>query len=124
MAEAVKKRKQYGVMSFAQTVHYRLPPSAIVSILHRISGALIFFLLPFILYLLDQSLLSEISFVKLIILALVWSYLHHFFAGVRHLFLDFHYGLTKESGRKSSIAVLVVSLVLTALIALKLFGAF
>jgi len=135
MAEAVKKRKQYGVMSFAQTVHYRLPPSAIVSILHRISGALIFFLLPFILYLLDQSLTSEISFeyfkgftsnwfVKLIILALSWSYLHHFCAGVRHLFLDFHYGLTKESGRKSSIAVLVVSLVLTALIALKLFGAF
>ena len=136
MSEAVKKdRRQFGVMSFAQTVHYRLPLAGIVSILHRISGLLMFVLLPFVLYMLDKSLTSEISFeyfkgytsnilVKLAILALVWSYLHHFSAGIRHLLMDLHMGLDKDSGRKSAVAVFVVSLSLTALVALKLFGAF
>ncbi len=136
MSEAVKKdRRQFGVMTFAQTVHYRLPLAGIVSILHRISGLLMFVLLPFVLYLLDQSLTSEISFehfrgytshflVKLAILALCWAYLHHICAGVRHLLMDLHMGLDKLSARKSSVAVLSVSLPLTALVALKLFGAF
>jgi succinate dehydrogenase / fumarate reductase cytochrome b subunit len=136
MSEAVKKnRRQYGVMSFAQAVHYRLPLAGIVSILHRISGMLMFLLIPFVLYLLDKSLTSEISFeyfkgfashwfVKLVILALVWSYLHHFSAGVRHLLMDLHMGLDKDSGRKSAVAVFAISLPLTALVALKLFGAF
>jgi succinate dehydrogenase / fumarate reductase, cytochrome b subunit len=136
MSEAVKKnRRQYGVMSFAQTVHYRLPLAGIVSILHRVSGMLMFLLIPFVLYLLDKSLTSEISFeylkgftsnwfVKLVILALVWSYLHHFSAGVRHLLMDMHMGLDKDSGRKSAVAVFAISLPLTALVALKLFGAF
>ncbi|HYC43218.1 MAG TPA: succinate dehydrogenase, cytochrome b556 subunit [Noviherbaspirillum sp.] len=136
MSEAVNKnRRKYGVMSFAQTVHYRLPLAGIVSILHRISGMLMFLLIPFVLYLLDKSLTSEISFeyfkgftshwfVKLVILALVWSYLHHLSAGVRHLFMDLHIGLDKDSGRKSAVAVFAVSLPLTLLVALKLFGAF
>lgn len=136
MSEAVKKsRRQFNVMSFAQTVHYRLPLAGIVSILHRVSGMLIFLLLPFILYLLDKSLTSEISFeyfkgyvshplVKLAILALSWAYLHHFCAGVRHLLMDLHLGLDKDSARKSSVAVFAVSLPLAALVALKLFGAF
>ncbi|HJV52305.1 MAG TPA: succinate dehydrogenase, cytochrome b556 subunit [Noviherbaspirillum sp.] len=136
MSEAVKKsRRQFNVMSFAQTVHYRLPLAGIVSILHRISGLLIFLLLPFILYLLDKSLTSEISFeyfkgyvshplVKLAILALSWAYLHHFCAGVRHLVMDLHLGLDKDSARKSSVVVFAVSLPLAALVALKLFGVF
>ena len=136
MSEAVKKnRRQYGVMSFAQAVHYRLPLAGVVSILHRISGMLMFLLIPFVLYLLDKSLTSEISFeyfkgftshwfVKLVILALVWAYLHHFSAGIRHLLMDLHMGLDKESGRKSAVAVFAVSLPLTALVALKLFGVF
>lgn len=136
MSEAVKKdRRQFGVMSFAQTAHYRLPLAGIVSILHRISGLLMFVLLPFILYMLDKSLTSEISFeyfrgytshflVKLAILALAWSYLHHFCAGVRHLLMDLHMGLDKDSARKSSVAVFAVSIPLAALVALKLFGAF
>lgn len=136
MSEAVKKdRRQFGVMSFAQTVHYRLPLAAKVSILHRISGGLMFLLLPLILFMLDKSLTSEISFeylsgfashwfVKLVILALVWAYLHHFCAGIRHLFMDLHFGLDKDGGRKTSIAVFAVSLPLTLLVALKLFGAF
>jgi succinate dehydrogenase / fumarate reductase, cytochrome b subunit len=106
-----------------------------VSIMHRISGALIFLLLPFILYLFETSLFSEIAFehfkgivshwfVKLILLGLAWAYLHHFCAGIRHLLMDLHFGLSKDGARKSSIAVYAISLPLTALVALKLFGAF
>jgi succinate dehydrogenase / fumarate reductase cytochrome b subunit len=136
MSDAVtKNRQQFGVMKLTDAMNYRLPLAGYVSILHRISGALMFILLPFVLYMLDKSLTSEISFeyfkgftsnwfVKLVILALSWAYLHHFCAGIRHLFMDFHVGVDKESGRKSSIAVFAVSLVLAALIALKLFGAF
>jgi len=136
MSEAInKKRRQFGVMSFTQVMHYRLPLAGVVSILHRVSGALMFFLLPFILYLLDKSLTSEISFeyfrgftsnwfVKLVILALSWAYLHHFCAGIRHLFMDLHMGLDKNSGRKTSVAVFAVSLPLAALVGLKLFGVF
>lgn len=136
MSEAVKKnRRQFGAMSFAQTVHYRLPLAGFVSIFHRVSGMLLFLLLPFILYLLDKSLMSEISFeylkgftshwfVKLVILALSWAYLHHFCAGIRHLFMDLHMGLNKDSARRSAVGVFAVSLPLTVLVALKLFGAF
>jgi succinate dehydrogenase / fumarate reductase cytochrome b subunit len=136
MSEAVKKnRREFGPMTFAQAVQYRLPLAGLVSILHRASGGLMFLLLPFVLYLLDKSLTSEISFdylkgytshwlVKLAILALSWAYLHHFCAGIRHLFMDLHVGLDKDSGRKSSVAVFAVSLPLAALVGLKLFGAF
>jgi succinate dehydrogenase / fumarate reductase cytochrome b subunit len=103
--------------------------------LHRISGFLMFLLLPFVLYLLERSLTSESTyeymrgfashwFVKLIILALSWAYLHHFSAGIRHLFMDMHMGLSKEGSRHSAASVLVISLFLTLLVALKLFGVF
>lgn len=136
MSEAVNKnRRKFGVMSFADIRHYRLPLAAYASILHRASGAMMVVLLPFVLYLLDKSLTSEISFeyfkgyishplVKLVILALVWAYLHHVGAGIRHLLMDLHIGLDKESGRKSAVAVFAISLPLTALVALKLFGVF
>ena len=58
------------------------------------------------------------------ILALVWAYLHHFCAGIRHLFMDLHFGLDKDSARKSAVGVLIVSIALTLVIALKLFGVF
>jgi succinate dehydrogenase / fumarate reductase cytochrome b subunit len=136
MSEAVEKnRREFRNIHVTQIVKYRLPLAGIISILHRASGALMFLLLPFVLYLLDKSLLSEISFdylrgivshwfVKLVILALAWAYLHHFSAGIRHLLMDVHVGVDKDSGRKSSIVVFAVSLPLTALVALKLFGAF
>jgi succinate dehydrogenase / fumarate reductase cytochrome b subunit len=136
MSEAVEKnRREFRNIHVTQIVKYRLPLAGMISILHRVSGALMFLLLPFVLYLLDKSLLSEISFdylrgivshwfVKLVILALAWAYLHHFSAGIRHLLMDVHVGVDKDSGRKSSIVVFAVSLPLTALVALKLFGAF
>ena len=112
-----------------------MPPSAIVSILHRVSGAGLFLFLPFLLYLLQESLRSEYSFahfagivdnwfVMIILLGLSWAYLHHFIAGVRHLFMDNHLALDKDAAQKTARWVLVVSLVLTALVGLKLFGVF
>src|ERR1700752_4398877 len=111
MSEAVretpkKERPQYSNIHVTQLINYRLPLAGVVSILHRISGFLMFALLPFVLYLFEKSLLSEDSyahykgiasqpFVKLVLLALIWAYLQHFCAGVRHLFMDVHMGIDK-----------------------------
>ncbi|HYD81482.1 MAG TPA: succinate dehydrogenase, cytochrome b556 subunit [Paucimonas sp.] len=136
MSEAAKKRPQFRNIHITDLAFsYRMPLAAKVSIMHRVSGAFIFLLLPFILYLLDNSLTSEGTFeyfrglmsytsVKLVVLALAWAYLHHFCAGMRHLVMDLHIGATKEGARSSAIAVLAVSLPLTALFGLKLFGVF
>lgn len=130
-----KQRPEFRNIHVTDIVGYRLPLAGIVSILHRISGLLMFLLLPFILYLLDQSLISEGTFgyfkglvaspfVKLILLAIIWAYLQHFCAGMRHLVMDLHIGIDKLSARTSAAIVLAVSLALTALIGLKLFGVF
>ena len=138
MAEAVKKpRPEFRNIGIGQILTaYRLPLAGRVSILHRVSGLLLFVFLPFLLYLFDQSLTSELSFdvfkgflsniiVKLITLVLAWAFLFHFCAGVRHLFMDTSHSLTtKEKGKQTSIIVLVVSSLLTIAFALKLFGAF
>ena len=137
MSEVVRKKQRFGVMRLSDAAFggYRLPLAGFVSILHRVSGMVMFGLLPFILYLLDNSLTSETSFavlqnftssvlVKLVILALTWAYLHHFCAGIRHLLMDLHFGLDKDQARKSALAVLSVSLLLTLAVALKLFGVF
>ncbi|MBU9307260.1 succinate dehydrogenase, cytochrome b556 subunit [Burkholderia multivorans] len=110
--------------------------AAILSILHRVSGALLFLFLPFLLFLFDQSLTSELSFevfkqflsnivVKLIVLALSWAFFHHFCAGIRHLLMDVnHDAVSKEGGKRTAVVVFVVSIALTIAMALKLFGAF
>ena len=129
------KRQEFRNIHVTELANYRLPLAGFVSILHRISGLLMFLLLPFILYLLDNSLTSEDTFayfkgfthsplIKLIILALSWAYLHHFCAGIRHLVMDVHVGLDKDSARRSAVGVFIVSLPLAALVACKLFGAF
>ncbi|MCX8520162.1 MAG: succinate dehydrogenase, cytochrome b556 subunit, partial [Rhodoferax sp.] len=112
-----------------------------VSILHRISGALLFLLLPALIWMFDTSVSSEISFlrftrifslgigfvpgwlVKLVALALMWAYLHHFAAGLRHLLMDVkHAAVNKEFGHSSALTVLALSLLLTAALGAKLFG--
>jgi succinate dehydrogenase / fumarate reductase cytochrome b subunit len=115
---------------------YRLPLAGRVSILHRVSGALLFLFLPFLLFLFDQSLTSELSFevfkgflsniiVKLITLVLAWAFLFHFCAGIRHLVMDTnHDAVSKEKGKSTSVVVIVVSSLLTIAFAAKLFGAF
>jgi succinate dehydrogenase / fumarate reductase cytochrome b subunit len=108
-----------------------LPLPGLVSILHRISGAALFLLLLWLLYLLDQSLTSVERFealrqtmaqplVKLVLLGLLWAFLHHLCAGIRYLFLDVHKGIDLATARATSAAVLAVSLVLTALAGWKL----
>ena len=134
--DAVKNsRPEFRNIHITQLVNYRLPLAGVLSILHRISGVLMFLLLPFVLFMLEKSLTSEISFeyfkgitsgwfVKLVILALSWGYLHHFCAGIRHLIMDNHIGVNKDSARKSATVVFAISLPLAGLVALKLFGAF
>ncbi len=114
---------------------YRLPAAGMVSILHRVSGALLFLALPLLLWLFDLSLSSELSFarltellergwVKLVLLILVWGFLHHLVAGVRYLLLDLHWGVDKARSRLSAQGVFAVSLTLTLLVGLRLFGVF
>lgn len=138
MSETVRKpRPECRNIGFGDiTLKYRMPLAARVSILHRVSGALLFLFLPFLLYLFDQSLTSELSFevfkaflsniiVKLIVLALSWAFLFHFCAGIRHLMMDMnHDAVSKERGKKTSVVVFAVSTLLTIAVALKLFGAF
>ena len=142
MTELAKKRPEFRNINIVKDLPtYRMPLAAIVSILHRISGAIMFLLLPFILWMFDKSLSSEISFdaftaafragigfvpgvvVKLVVLALIWSYLHHFIAGLRHLWMDIsHAAVNKEFGRKSAVTTLVISVTLTLVLGAKLFG--
>jgi len=103
----------------------RLPLAGWISILHRVSGVLLFASGIWLLFLLDRSLSSaagfasiqrylEFTLVKLSLLVLVWAYCHHLCAGIRFLLLDLDKGVDKASARASSIAVLVVSVLLTA----------
>ena len=126
-------------MRLLDALGYRLPLAGVVSILHRASGGLMFILLPFIIWMFDTSLTSEISyaqftavfaggagflpgwFFKLVALALIWAYLHHFIAGVRHLWMDATHAVTLEFGRKSAVFTLAVSAVLTLALGAKLF---
>jgi succinate dehydrogenase / fumarate reductase cytochrome b subunit len=134
-----QERPVYRNIHVSQIVAYRLPPAGWVSILHRVSGVLMFLLLPFVIWLLDVSLTSEISyerftstfvaglgflpgwFMKLVALALIWAYLHHFIAGVRHLWMDMTHSVSKEQGRISAWVTLGASAVLTLALAFKLF---
>ena len=127
-------RREFKNIGYGQILtSYKLPWSGKVSILHRVSGALLFLSLPIILYLFDKSISSELSFitfsqivghplVKLFILALIWAFLHHFCAGIRFLMLDTHRGIEKDQIQKSAITVLAVSLSLTVVLAAKLFN--
>lgn len=140
MTESVKTRPVYTNIHVTQIVSYRLPAAGWVSILHRVSGLLMFVLLPFVMWMLDSSLSSEISydgftnvftagvagipawFVKLVALGLLWAYLHHFIAGVRHLWMDATHSVSKAQGHSSAVVTLVLSLALTVVLGAKLFG--
>ena len=139
MTVAQPKRPEFrNINAFTDLPTYRLPAAGWVSILHRVSGVLMFVLLPFIVWMLDTSLSSEVSyaryaavfsgggllpgwFVKLVALSLVWAYLHHFIAGVRHLWMDATHAVGLEFGRQSALFTLYGSLLLTLVIGVKLF---
>jgi succinate dehydrogenase / fumarate reductase cytochrome b subunit len=127
MAEMTLKKKRPKNLDL---MTIRLPLPGILSILHRVSGAVLFLLLPVLLWLFESSLTSPETFavvksiaahplVKLILLGLIWLYLHHFCAGIRYLLLDLHKGIDLESARLSSKIVFAVSIVLTLLIGVK-----
>ncbi|MBO9352773.1 succinate dehydrogenase, cytochrome b556 subunit [Bordetella petrii] len=131
---AAKPRPQFRNIGIAQIASYRLPLAGKLSILHRVSGALLFLCLPLvILPLFAASVASPESYAqvaqyvgnplaKLVVLVLVWGYLHHFCAGIRYLVLDLHIGIDKVTAQKSAGVVFGVSLALTLVFALKLFG--
>ena len=128
---AVKKVRPKYLSLQALLFEIRLPLPGWVSILHRISGALLFVAIVWLLWMLDRSLSSEAAFekirhyaslwpVKLSLLVLVWAYCHHFCAGIRFLFLDLDKGIDKPTARLTSGLVLAVSLLLTAYLGWKL----
>ncbi|MDN6884016.1 succinate dehydrogenase, cytochrome b556 subunit [Variovorax sp. CAN2819] len=136
-----KRREFRNINAFTDLTTYRLPPAGIVSILHRVSGVLMFLLMPFIIWMFDTSLSSDYSFArfkaafnsglgfvpgwffKLVALALIWAYLHHFIAGLRHLWMDVsHSAVNKEFGNSSAIFTLAASIILTLVLGAKLFG--
>lgn len=142
MAPSSKERPVFRNIHVTQIVGYRLPPSALVSILHRISGAVLFVLLPFVIWMFDASVTTQFTYerftsvfsagvgivpgwlIKLVCLGLLWAWLHHFIAGVRHLWMDMTHSVSKEQGRGSAVITLGLSLLLTAALGLKLFGLF
>jgi succinate dehydrogenase / fumarate reductase cytochrome b subunit len=119
-----------------------MPLASVVSILHRASGAILFALLPFVIWMFDTSVSSEVSFdrftsafvaglgfvpawlVKLAALALIWAFLHHFVAGLRHVWMDATHSVSKEFGRQSAVFTLALSGLLTVLLGAKLFGVY
>lgn len=132
---ASKPRPQYRNISVPQILGYHLPLAGKSSIMHRVSGALLFLCLPLvILPLFALSVTSPESFqamkawvdnplLKLLLLVLLWGFFHHFCAGIRYLVLDLHIGMDKLSAQKSAGIVFGVSLALTVVSGLKLFGA-
>ena len=139
-ASISKTRPVFRNIHITQIVSYRLPPAGIVSILHRVSGLVMFLLLPFVIWMFDTSISTEISygafsnafvagigflpgwFVKLVCLGLFWAYLHHSIAGVRHLWMDTTHSVSKAQGHNSALVTLVGSVVLTVLLGAKLFS--
>lgn len=140
IAPTVKSPRVFTNIHITQIIHYRLPPAGWASILHRISGALLFLLLPLTIWLFDTSVTSEVSFdrfrtafvagmgifpgwfIKLVVLGLIWGYLTHFCVGLRHLYMDMTHAVSKEQGKTTALAAIGVSLVLTLLCGAKLFG--
>lgn len=139
--KAAKRPEFRNINAFSDLPSYRLPAAGWVSILHRISGVLMFALMPFIIWMFDTSISSEISFarfrsaftnglgfvpgflVKLVALAIIWAFLHHIIAGVRHLWMDLsHKAVSKSFGATSAKVTLVLSILLTVVLGAKLFG--
>ncbi|MEY8689059.1 MAG: succinate dehydrogenase, cytochrome b556 subunit [Leptothrix sp. (in: b-proteobacteria)] len=142
MADKSTPRPVFRNIHVTDIISYRLPPAGIVSILHRVSGAVLFLLLPLIVWFFDTSITSESSYeqftaafsagigfvpgvlLKVVVWGLIWAYLQHFIAGIRHLWMDATHSVTKEDGHLSAISTLAASLLLTLALGAKLFGLF
>lgn len=118
---------------FLDLLRIHLPLPGWVSILHRVSGVLLFAALPLGVWAFSVSLADEAGFrriadtlahplARLAALLLVWAYAHHFLAGVRHLALDAHLGVGLPAARRSSLAVMLAAGLVTLLAAWRLFA--
>ena len=105
----------------------RLPINALVSILHRLSGCVLFLLIPIILFTLFQTLKSENDFnnlkfilalpkLKIIYFVLWWPFFHHFYAGIRHLAMDIHFATSLVKAIYTGKVVLVLGFVSTLIV--------
>lgn len=126
MSELIKKRPKY-----LNLFEIKLPLAGFASILHRISGIGLFLMLPLLIWLLELSLRSPESFemlrtvianplLKLVLIGLLWAFLHHFCMGIRILLIDIHVGVEKAKAATSAKVVLAVSLALTLILGVKL----
>ncbi len=127
-----RKRPEYRNIHITDLMTYRLPLAGLVSILHRISGAVMFLLLPLVLWLFDLSLRSQPGWdaaasvlaswpLKIVALGLFWALAHHLCAGIRHVAMEVLHAVGKDQGRRAAVATLAVSLLLTAAFAVHLF---
>lgn len=123
MAELIIKKRPKNL----DLASIRLPLAGKVSILHRVSGVGLFLCLPLLLWLFSASVTSVGTFadfkavagslpVKVVMAGLLWSFIHHFCAGIRFLLLDLHVGIEKEASRKSAGVVFAVSVPLTLIV--------
>jgi succinate dehydrogenase / fumarate reductase cytochrome b subunit len=127
-------RPEFRNLGLGQILGYRMAPSQLVSILHRISGVLLFLVgIPFILYLFSNSITSELSFEryraavsswpgKLVLLVLIWAFVHHLLAGIRFLTLDLHLMVERAENALTARIMLGLSIFITLVCALLLFG--
>ena len=126
MSELTKQRPK-----FLNLAEIKLPLPGLASILHRISGVGIFLMLPLLIWLLDMSLRSVESFqafqtvtgnifVKLVLIGLLWAFMHHLCMGIRVLLIDMHIGVEKTKARASAKAVFVVSILMTLILGARL----
>lgn len=131
MPEVTRQRPKFLALN-----EIRLPLAGFASILHRVSGAGLFLMLPLLIWLLQLSLgstpesvatfkaVADNLLVRLILLGLVWAFLHHFCMGIRLLLIDLHIGVEKQQSHTSAKVVMVVSLTLTLVFGLKLLGVY
>ncbi len=121
-----KKRPKY-----LNLFEIRLPPAGVASIMHRMSGAGLFLMLPLLIYLLQLSLgtpeefasfkaIMDYPLVKLFLIIVLWGFVHHFFMGIRILLIDIHIGVDLPAARASAIFVTAVGVLLTAILGVKL----
>ena len=118
---------------YLNLLRIHLPLTGWVSILHRVSGVLLFAALPFSVWALSVSLSGEAGFrrmadaaahplAKLVVVGLVWAFAHHLFGGLRHLALDAHWGMDLKRARQSSLAVMLAAGLVALIAAWRLFA--
>jgi len=106
---------------FLNLLQIRLPITAIMSIAHRLTGVLLFLVLPYLIYIIERSLQSKADFVliqeclestsvKIILIVLLWSLLHHLLAGIRYLLLDIDVGIERQQARSTAWLVIILAL--------------